>query len=168
MNSRPLLLSGWLAACWSCGREEPLRLPLYLVPVGTAGEAPADLGRVTVVRVEIAADPANRHRGLMERRSLPVDTGMLFIYPDERPREFWMKNTRIPLSIAYLDRTGTILTILHMEPDPETPGKPLPVYPSGRPAIHALEMEQGWFAAHGVHVGDRVRYHPSLLAVRAE
>ena len=61
------------------------------------------------ITVEVADDGEERAMGLMFRDSLPEDSGMLFVYPDSRERSFWMKNTRIPLSIAFIDATGTIL-----------------------------------------------------------
>jgi len=99
------------------------------------------------IKVEIAATPELRARGLMYRDSLGDDRGMLFVYPDEAPRGFWMKNTRIPLDIAYADGTGRIVRIAHMEPfDTNTT-------PSTYPAKYALEMNKGWFEAKGVAVG---------------
>lgn len=114
-----------------------------LVPIRVAGQR---------IMVEIAQTEAERQRGLMHRESLPPDQGMLFVYPEERPLGFWMKNTLIPLDIAYIDREGRIVDIQHMEPLDER------TYPSRRPAMYALEMNQGWFEAHGVEVGDRVEF----------
>jgi uncharacterized membrane protein (UPF0127 family) len=127
------------------------------------GEEPA-----AVARVEVAADDYSRQRGLMFRESLPPDTGMLFVYPDEEPRNFWMKNTLIPLSIAYADRTGLIVKILDMAPGAEgVPDVRLQRYPSDRPATYALEMQLGWFEEHGIRAGDRLVLHPSIEAIRA-
>ncbi|MHC4473737.1 MAG: DUF192 domain-containing protein [Planctomycetota bacterium] len=166
-----LLLPLVFLACASCQGEEtetdPRGGPLLLVPSFPGVELPRGQSGGTVARVEVAADPASRHRGLMERDSLQADTGMLFVYPTERPLEFWMKNTRIPLSICFIDRAGVVVRILDMEPDPGTPDHLLPRYRSGRPATYALEMERGWFRAKGVRVGDRVRFHPTLLDLRS-
>lgn len=99
------------------------------------------------VKVEIAADDELRMRGLMYRDSLGADRGMLFIYPDEQMRGFWMKNTRIPLDIAFADSQGRILWIDQMKPlDTNTTS-------SRYPAKYALEMNEGWFAAHSITVG---------------
>jgi uncharacterized membrane protein (UPF0127 family) len=160
-----LLLPLALLACAASCREEPTPA----TPTGPLRIVPLDSGPPSGLeaRVEVASDPASRSRGLMRRKSLPPDTGMLFIYPDERPLEFWMKNTLIPLSICFIDRNGRIVRILDMEPDPGTPDHPLPRYGSGRSALYALEMERGWFRAHGVREGDVVVIHASILAVRA-
>jgi uncharacterized protein len=112
-----------------------------------------EIGDVTV-DAEIADDSAERSHGLMERTSLPLDHGMLFVYPDERPRTFWMKNTPLPLSIAFMDAQGRIVRIADMEPYDLQP------VPSGRPAMYALEMTKGWFALHAVQVGVAVRGLP--------
>jgi len=104
------------------------------------------------VAVEIADDEAERNRGLMHRDSLPEDHGMLFVYPEEGERSFWMRNTRIPLDIAFLDRQGTIVDIQTMEPESDE------LHTSRRPAMYALEMIRGWFGEHGVEIGDRVRF----------
>ena len=104
----------------------------------------------TSVTVEIADEPAERTLGLMYRDTLDADRGMLFVYPAAEERSFWMKDTRVPLSIAYADATGTIVHIADMRPLDTTP------VPSGAPAMYALEMNQGWFAAHDVQVGEKL------------
>lgn len=114
-----------------------------LVPIRVAG---------IEVMVEIADDNEERSRGLMHRESLPEDQGMLFVYTDERTLSFWMRNTLIPLDIAYIDREGRIVDIQQMEPQDST------THPSAAPAMYALEMNQGWFEAHDVEVGDRIEF----------
>jgi len=104
--------------------------------------------------VEIADDRAEREHGLMYRDGLAEDHGMVFVYPDQRLRAFWMKNTRIPLSIAFLDGQGRVVSISDMAPFD------LSTTPSGRPAMYAVEMSAGWFAAHGVAVGAKVEGLP--------
>lgn len=99
------------------------------------------------VTAEIAYTYETRQRGLMHRDSMGADKGMLFIYSDEKPRGFWMKDTRIPLSIAFADRSGTIVKIADMTPFDTTR------VPSLYPAMYALEMNQGWFAEHGIEKG---------------
>jgi len=79
---------------------------------------------------------------------------MLFVYPDEDERSFWMKNCLVPIDAAFLASDGHILRIAEMVPEP---GNPLPGgYPSGAPVRLVLEMPGGWFRDHGIGVGDRV------------
>lgn len=108
--------------------------------------ADIQVGQKTI-SVELADDPAERHQGLMYRTSMDVDHGMLFVYPDAAPRSFWMENTSIPLSIAYLDETGRVLNIEDMTPYDRSG------IPSAGPAMYALEMNRGWFERNGVQVG---------------
>ena len=106
------------------------------------------------VTVEVADDEATRQNGLMNRDHLGADAGMLFVYPDEQVRGFWMKDTRIPLSIAFATRSGHIVRIADMKPFDRTRVSSL------APATYALEMNRGWFAAHGVEEGDVIRGLP--------
>jgi uncharacterized protein len=108
-------------------------------------------GTRTELQVEIADEEAELERGLMERTALAEDAGMLFVYPGERTLSFWMRNTLIPLSIAYIDAEGRIVDIQDMQPlDEETP------HLSAEPAQYALEVNQGFFAEHNIGVGDVV------------
>ena len=112
--------------------------------------------------VELATTPTTRGCGLSYREALPENRGMLFIFPDLRPRNFWMKDTAIPLSIAYLDESGRIFSIQDMVPmQIETQ------YPSGQPAKYALEVNLDWFQLHGIDVGDVVEMKlPMVLNIR--
>jgi uncharacterized protein len=114
----------------------------------------ADTLRLTV---EVAERDDQRSQGLMERLELPQDAGMVFLYNAEQPADagFWMYRTRIPLDIAYFDGDGIIGAIHHMDPCPYEAFR-CPTYPPGVPYHGALEVNRGWFAAHGVTVGDRV------------
>jgi uncharacterized protein len=109
-------------------------------------------GKKVEVRVEVADDLFGRARGLMYRTALGVNRGMLFVYPDERELSFWMKNTLIPLSIAFIDSERRIVDIQDMKPLDDKP----PSYVSADPAQYALEVNQGFFEKRGVKVGDRV------------
>ncbi len=109
----------------------------------------------TPVLVELAVTEEQKARGLMHRDSLPADDGMLFVYPDTKPRSFWMKDTRIPLSIAFIEPDGDIVKIADMKPLDRASTKSL------YPAKYALEMNQGWFEEHGVKAGDKVGGIPS-------
>jgi uncharacterized membrane protein (UPF0127 family) len=103
------------------------------------------------VQAEVARTPEERERGLMFRESLANGRGMLFVFPDARHRSFWMKDTFIPLDIAYLDGELRIVDILPMEPQSES------TYPSTQPAMFALEVPTGWFAEKGIAVGAQAK-----------
>jgi uncharacterized membrane protein (UPF0127 family) len=105
-------------------------------------------GERVEVQVEIADEEDEQKRGLMERTALAEEAGMLFVFRGERPLSFWMKDTLIPLSIAYIDGDGGIVDIQDMQPLDESS------HPSAAPAQYALEVNQGFFEARGVQVGD--------------
>jgi uncharacterized protein len=109
-------------------------------------------GKKVGVRVEVADDLAEQAKGLMDRTTLGENRGMLFVYPDERERSFWMKDTLIPLSIAFIDSERRIIDIQDMKPLDDEP----PSYVSAEPAQYALEVNQGFFEERGVKVGDSV------------
>jgi uncharacterized protein len=113
----------------------------------------ASSGEEVEVRVEIADDASERARGLMHRAALAENRGMLFVFPREERLSFWMKNTLIPLSIAFVDSEGRIVDIQDMKPLDDDP----PSYVSAEPAQYALEVNQGFFEERGVEVGDRAR-----------
>jgi uncharacterized membrane protein (UPF0127 family) len=127
-----------------------------LALVGCAGEETATVtintsgGERVEVEAEIAEDEAKRRKGLMERTELAENAGMLFVFDQEQPLSFWMRNTLIPLSIAYIGAEGRIVDIQDMQPLDETP------HPSAEPAPYALEVNQGLFEERGVEVGDEV------------
>jgi uncharacterized membrane protein (UPF0127 family) len=102
------------------------------------------------LKAEVAADNNTRTVGLMNRFSLQPDHGMLFVFAQSQPLAFWMKNTYVPLSIAYIDAQGVILNILDMKPHDES------THPSAGAALYALEMKQGWFKDRGIVAGNRV------------
>ena len=102
------------------------------------------------LRVEVMATGPDRAKGLMHRKSLGANDGMLFIFEEPGYHSMWMKNTLIPLSVAFIDRNGTILNILDMEPQTED------THMSAGPSIYAIETNKGWFAGKKVKAGDRV------------
>jgi uncharacterized protein len=102
------------------------------------------------VEAEVAANNAARMQGLMERRSMPVQHGMLFVFPAEATHCMWMKNTLIPLSVAFMDAAGRILNIEEMQP------QTLDNHCAVGPARYALEMNAGWFAQRGLKAGDPI------------
>lgn len=135
-------------------------LPTLLL-VACNGARAGEIGLVVdghAVTVEVADQPAERALGLMYRDSLPPDRGMLFVYPDAEPRSFWMKDTRVPLTIAYVDSAGIIVHLAEMTPLATTP------VPSIKPATYALEMNKGWFEKNGVTVGDTITGLPKPSA----
>ena len=105
---------------------------------------------------EIAATQDDRATGLMNRFSLQPDRGMLFVFERSEPLAFWMKNTYIPLSIAFIDESGRIVNIDDMAPQTEAS------HWSSAPSRYALEMRKGWFVQHGVKAGDRVEGIPGV------
>ncbi len=111
-----------------------------------AASAQVIFGADTVV-AEVARTPDERAEGLMYREELAEDAGMLFIFPESSVRGFWMQNTYIPLDIAFLDASFRVVDIQQMEPlttDQHT---------ARAPFMYALEVNQGWFEAHGVGIG---------------
>ena len=104
------------------------------------------------VRVEVADTDAERQTGLMGRTVLPEEAGMLFVFEGEQTLSFWMRDTLIPLSIAYIDAEGRIVDIQDMQPLDDVP----PHYVSAEHAQYALEVNQGFFEGRGVAVGDTV------------
>jgi uncharacterized membrane protein (UPF0127 family) len=102
------------------------------------------------ITAEVAATLPTRTNGLMRRFSLLPDHGMLFVFDEPQPLAFWMKNTYIPLSIAFIGRDRRILNIEDMAPQTEM------THDSRGPAMYALEMKKGWFAQLGIGAGDRV------------
>jgi uncharacterized membrane protein (UPF0127 family) len=110
-------------------------------------------GAKVVVQVEIARTSAERQRGLMNRRTLPAKAGMVFVYPQAVSNGFWMKNTLIPLDIAFYDSRGRILRILTMQPCRRDPCK---VYDPGVSYRAALEVNAGSFRRWEVKAGDRI------------
>ena len=102
------------------------------------------------IQAEIASTPGERARGLMGRKSLAPNHGMLFVFESAERQCFWMKNTPLSLTIAFIADDGTIANTADMQPFSETP------HCSEAPVRYALEMEQGWFRQRGVLTGDRV------------
>ena len=101
-----------------------------------------------VLKTTVSYTNAARRMGLMHRESLEQDEGMLFIFPVERKLSFWMRNTRVPLSIAFIDDLGKVMQIEDMRPFDETS------VPSRFTVRYALEVEKGWYRKAGLKVGD--------------
>lgn len=132
-------------------------LALLLCTPSCKNEKSAQAAEVGVVRVpigvetftlELAATPRTQQLGLMHRKTMPQDHGMLFVFEDEQERSFWMKNTLIPLDIIYADAKGKVVSVKQMRPLDETS------VPSDGPAKYAVELNQGAAARAGVKAGD--------------
>jgi uncharacterized protein len=132
------------------------------VGVGVCGEAQERLPTVVLeiggkeVVAEVADEEHERSDGLMHRQELGEDEGMLFVMEREGPVAFWMRNTRIPLTIAYLDARGVVMELHDLEPFNE---KPVASMFGG--VAYALEVPQGWFTRNNVWPGERVRGLPA-------
>ncbi|HSA71469.1 MAG TPA: DUF192 domain-containing protein [Burkholderiales bacterium] len=126
-----------------------LLLLLFLAAPAAAQDLPVVELRagMHLIRAEVAADYSTRGRGLMFRKSLAPSGGMLFIFDAAAIHCMWMKNTYIPLSVAFVDAQGAIINIADMQPHSEQS------HCAARPALYALEMTQGWFAERGVKAG---------------
>jgi len=116
--------------------------PLLTYPLKIQGHA---------IRVEVANTEDTRRRGLMFRDALPETQGMLFVYETEGRHGMWMKNTLIPLSVAFIDRSGRIINIEDMQPQTED------AHNARGSAAFSLETNQGWFKKRGIKAGDRVQ-----------
>lgn len=138
---RPLLLV-WLI----------LALPAFAQPLPVV---PLNAG-MHRINAELAADHGSRMQGLMHRQSMLQNAGMLFVFERADTQCMWMKNTLIPLSVAFIDERGAIINIAEMEPHSEQS------HCATRPARYALEMNRGWFAARGVKPGTRLGGIPGL------
>jgi uncharacterized membrane protein (UPF0127 family) len=151
---RLLAVIALFAVVAGCGSSQPP--PATVLPsTQIAIEQGAQSQQLTV---EVAANEAQRETGLMWRQSMPNDTGMLFIFPEQTQTGFWMKNTYIPLDIAYISAEGEVLGVVH--------GKPLDTTTLAAPGPYryALEMNSGWFAGHGLGKGATVRFLKKLPA----
>jgi uncharacterized membrane protein (UPF0127 family) len=138
-----LRLAAAVVIC-ALGLQAPGRIwadPLLTYPLKIKGH---------VIRVEVANTEEARRIGLMFRDALDENQGMLFVYETEGKHAMWMKNTLIPLSVAFLDDNGTIINIENMAPQTED------THCAARPARYALEMDRGWFAARGIKPGTKL------------
>jgi uncharacterized protein len=148
---RPLFVASLLFLALAFGAASPVR-----AQDANAGKPQTGLPTLKLVaggkaiKAEIAATEATRQIGLMHRTSMGANDGMLFVFPQLGYHAMWMRNTLIPLSVAYMDDSGKILSIHEMQPRDETP------HMAAGPARYALEMNAKWFANHKVNVGDTV------------
>jgi len=153
-----------LLASLACGSDSqpddtPTAAPVTEPPATSTPTASPEVPAVTftsaaggtaTLAVEVADTPEERSVGLMNRESLPEDAGMLFIWPEDTGSGFWMKDTPIPLSVAFIDAGGVIVDIQDMQAQDET------LHQSPAPYRYAVEANQGWFGGHGIEPGDTV------------
>jgi len=136
-----------LALTWSAGCARTGQPGLRRVTLDVAGHA---------VLAEVAANEEDKAKGLMFRERMGENEGMIFVYDRPDTLYFYMKNTQIPLSIAFIDSQGVIIRIVDMQPHD------LRSHSSVMPAQYALEMNQGWFARRGIEAGARVKWPGGL------
>ncbi|WP_454722873.1 MULTISPECIES: DUF192 domain-containing protein [Cupriavidus] len=138
----PLLLAGGCAVAFltsALAQAPAAGLPVRQLTAG-----------MYAIKAEIAATPESRELGLMYRKNMPANEGMLFVFEDKAGHCFWMKNTDLPLSIAFLADDGAIVNIEDMAPQTEDNHCP-------RAAVrYALEMNKGWFAQKGLKAGAKI------------
>lgn len=120
-----------------------------------------EMGGVKVT-LEISATDEKRHLGLMKRKYLEENHGMLFVYPEPQIMRFYMRDTWIPLSIAFLKDDGTIINIEKMRPNTASPS-----YLSKGYCRFAIEMNQGWFEKHGLRTGDKISMPQEIYSIKA-
>ncbi len=106
---------------------------------------------IYVIQAEVAGTPPTRSSGLMQRKSMATGAGMLFLFDESAAHCMWMKNTLLPLSVAFIDERGRIVNIADMQPLDETS------HCATRPARFALEMNQGWFKKRGIAAGTTIQ-----------
>ena len=137
-------------------------LLLTFVAIQASAEIHFDKKKIKIgsqtLTVEIADTPEKSAQGLMHRKTLPEGTGMIFIFPDEEPRSFWMKNTFVPLSIGFFNSKRELIDIQDMAPASSEMQQDFPTYPSKGPAQYALEVPQGWFSKHKVSLKQRFSF----------
>jgi uncharacterized protein len=125
----------WISIAHS---QNLLKIPLYI--------------KSREISVEVAKTPEERAHGLMGRKDLGRDEGMLFVFETEDYHGFWMKDTHVPLSIAFIDKECRIVRITDMKP------RTLESHIPPQPILYALEMKRGWFSIHDIKVGDVIKF----------
>jgi uncharacterized membrane protein (UPF0127 family) len=137
-QARLLLAALWIAAPLAAAQPQA-RLPTLALNAG-----------IHLIQAEVASTNPSRAQGLMFRKSLAANQGMLFVFAEVERHCMWMRNTYVPLSVAFMDEAGVILNIADMQPQTENS------HCAAGPARYALEMNQGWFAAKGIKPGARI------------
>ncbi|MDC8770897.1 DUF192 domain-containing protein [Roseateles albus] len=138
-----LLCAGLLGNPSAMAQDRPQSLPAIKLGAG-----------MHVISAEVAQSPEQRAIGLMNRPSMGANEGMLFVFEEANPQCFWMKNTLLPLSIAFIADDGSVVNIAEMKP------QSLDSHCSTKPVRYALEMNQGWFAKRGIKAGSKLTGRP--------
>ena len=152
----------FLAISWTFGAEKaPARWPLLIKDTPFAN-------------IELALTPEELERGLMKRKSLAEDGGMLFVFQKPGIHKFWMKDTWIPLDVIFVDTKGVVTAIHTMTPEPRKPNESeaaycgrLTTYSSQKPVIAAIELNAGTAASLGLEVGDTIELRLEALTLRS-
>lgn len=134
-----VLASALCTSTWA-DQQPQLELPRLTLSAG-----------MHLIQVQLAATPEQRSTGLMFRTDMPANEGMLFVFDQASPQCFWMKNTLIPLTAAFLADDGTLVNLVDMKP------QSLDSHCSAAPVRYVLEMNQGWFAKRGIKAGYKLK-----------
>ena len=146
---KSLALAGILLAFAAFAQEPQTDLPRVKLRAG-----------MHLIDAQVASTPAQRMTGLMHRKDMPQHEGMLFVFEQPSVQCFWMKNTLLPLSVAFVEDDGTIANIEEMKP------QTLDSHCSEKPVRYVLEMNKGWFARKGVKAGQKLSGPPFQAAAR--
>ncbi|MCB0351371.1 MAG: DUF192 domain-containing protein [Bdellovibrionales bacterium] len=138
-------------------------LSLFFLQTGCrAQEVSFEKGKLSlgtkILNIEIAKTSEQQQQGLMFRKKLDKDSGMIFIYNSEQRLSFWMKNTFIPLSIGFFNKNQELIDIQDMAPVTSEMQRTLPSYHSVQPAMYALEVNQGWFAKNNIKLKSKFKF----------
>lgn len=143
----------------ACGSEQDTKIESKKAPSrileysGSLSFIDKDGNKVSDIQIAIADDDAKRAQGLMDVKRMPMDSGMLFIFPDEMPRSFWMANTPLPLDIIYVAADSTIVSIY-----PQTKPYSQESLPSGAPAKYVVEVNGGYTINKDIREGYKIRF----------
>ena len=144
----------------SWARRAAVIAALCVAAVASAQDGPQKLAQVRLnagihnINAELASTPQQREIGLMFRNAMPANDGMLFVFEQPGQQCFWMRNTLIPLSVAFIGDDGSVVNIDDMKP------QTLDSHCSAKPVRFVLEMNEGWFAKRGIKAGSRLRGGP--------
>lgn len=159
---RVTLVAALLLATAAC-RHDTAPAPTVVVVIRAGATRPSTAS--PLVFAEVVSTPEDREKGLGGRASLAPDAGMLFVYPKDDPRHFWMKDCSIGLDIAFIGPDRRILNVATLGPGAGLPAQWIPTASSEGPALYVLETNTGWFAAHGVRAGDSVELAAAVEGV---